>query len=157
MSGEGAGWTVVSTAATGEQALLEALRTQPDVVLLDLRLPDMRGDEVCRRLRWSWPDLIIVMLTCFDNDGAFRCAMNAGANAYVTKAAGFSALVKTLDDVFAEPDARRDFRPDVEPRTPDPLTSQDRHLLELAARGLSDRAIGQTVHLAESTIRFHMQ
>ena len=151
-------YEVVGSAATGEQALRLAVKAQPDVVLLDFRLPDASGSQVCRALRKLSPNIVVVVLTSYGGDGAIRAATTAGAAGFVTKGAGLTALREVLDKAVR----RSSDRPvvvhargsDHESTT---VSTQDRELLELAARGLSDREIARDLHLAESTVRFHLQ
>lgn len=149
-------YEVVGTAANGDEACNVAIRTAPDVVLLDLRLADARGTDVCRAVRSAVPGAAIVMFTSYANDGAVRASMEAGANGYVTKDAGIGALKEVIEKAAAG-DPWTTLVPDRRTESTTDVSRQDRELLELASRGLSDGEIARTLHLAESTVRYHMQ
>lgn len=85
--GETAGFTVVGQAATGQECLLLADQLGPDLVLLDVNLPDMDGVEVGRRLRAGHAPPVVVLLSTYDEDAGERFVVESGANAYVTKSA----------------------------------------------------------------------
>src|ERR1700687_812150 len=85
MLGGDSGVTVVGAADTGAAALAQARELAPDLVLLDARLPDMDGDEVCRRLLVETPDLAVVILTTFAEDDLVRRCVGAGARGYLLK------------------------------------------------------------------------
>jgi DNA-binding NarL/FixJ family response regulator len=156
----------ITAAASGREALQVARRLLPDVVVVDLRLPDMNGTELCRRLRERHPGLTIVVLTTYLSEGTVRAALTAGANAYVTKAAGVAELRQAIDRALTGPGdvgapagqiVQRlhqlvDSRIDAARPTP-----QQTRVLELAAEGLTNRAIGERMFLSESTVRFHVQ
>src|SRR4051812_46180524 len=86
------GLEVVGEAATGQEAFDVARRTLPDVALVDLRLPDMSGEEVCAQLRQRFPSTAVIILTTYLSEETVRSSLQAGAAAYVTKAAGLPEL-----------------------------------------------------------------
>lgn len=160
-------FTVVGAATTGAEAIELALRTRPDIALVDLRLPDMSGDEVCRRLRETVPGIGVAILTTYVSDETVRRALQAGASAYVTKAAGLPELLNVLDrlargEVSGDPDAAPQIVTQLHAlvaRRADsvPLTPQQESVLELAAQGLTNEEIGARLYISESTVRFHLQ
>jgi CheY-like chemotaxis protein len=85
--GETAGFTIVGEAATGEECLRLASEVRPDLVLLDVNLPEMDGVEVARRLRAGEAPPVVVLLSTYDEDAGERFVAESGANAYVTKSA----------------------------------------------------------------------
>src|ERR1022692_2667147 len=89
-------FAVVGEAATAEEALSRIPPTRPDVAILDVRLPDGSGIEVCREIRSSWPKIACVMLTSYADDEALFAAIMAGAAGYVLKQVGAKSL---LDDI----------------------------------------------------------
>ena len=163
----GSRFVVVGTAATGAEAVEVAARTRPDVALVDLRLPDMTGDDLCRALRETVPEISVVILTTYVSDETVRRALQAGAAAYVTKAAGLPELLNALErlsrgegvnDTTAAPQIVAQLHALVARRTDAaPLTPQQESLLELAAEGLTNEEIGARLHISESTVRFHLQ
>lgn len=160
-------FTVVGAATTGAEAIELALRTRPDIALVDFRLPDMSGDEVCRRLRQAVPGIAVAILTTYVSDETVRRALLAGASAYVTKAAGLPELLNVLErlasgEVSGDPDTAPQIVTQlhalVARRTDSvPLTPQQESVLELAAQGLTNEEIGARLYISESTVRFHLQ
>lgn len=160
-------YEIVGEAASGRQAIERAKQTLPDVVLLDLRLPDMSGEETCRRLRKGFPATAVVVLTTYLSEGTVRGALEAGATAYVTKAAGLSELRSALQRIARDreapasaegPQIVKYLHEVVSERMDDSRpTPQQERVLELAAQGLTNREIGQRLFISESTVRFHIQ
>jgi DNA-binding NarL/FixJ family response regulator len=99
--GETAGFTVVGEAATGEECLRLANEVRPDLVLLDVNLPEMDGVEVARRLRAGDAPPMVVLLSTYDEDAGERFVAESGANAYVTKSAFASDLLAHMWAAFA--------------------------------------------------------
>lgn len=155
---------IVGAVASAAAALEQARRATADVALVDLRLPDMMGDALCRELRARAPSTAIVMLSSYVSEDTVRTAMEAGAAAYVAKAAGLSELRATLERVVGDA-AKATERPIVAQlrelvarRAGNELvTPQQERVLELAAEGLTYREIGARLYISESTVRFHMQ
>jgi DNA-binding NarL/FixJ family response regulator len=156
---------IVGEAGTGAQTLLHVRRLQPDVVLLDARLPDMPGWEVCRDLCDAFPNLAVAILTTFTDDELVRQCVRAGARGYLLKeiqgidlvssirslAAGESVIDrKVLPQVLA---VARAFPSDVE----QPLSERQRTILRLVADGLSNREIAEQVSLSELTVKSYIE
>ena len=154
--------TVVGEASTAEEAYRRVGPTRPDVAVLDVRLPDGDGIEVCREIRSRHPDIACVMLTSFADDEALFSAIMAGAAGYVLKqvrgsdlvagirrvAAGESLLDPTLTARVLD---RLRHRPEDEELAA--LTAQERRILDLIAEGLTNRQIGERMYLAEKTVK----
>jgi DNA-binding NarL/FixJ family response regulator len=160
-------YEVVGAVATAAEAIEMTNKARPEIVLVDLRLPDMPGDELCAVLRRDFPTTAVVVLTTYVNDETVRRALHAGASAYVTKAAGLPELLQAIESL-----ARRDASPEpgVAPQIVQqlhalvarrmegaPLSPQQESVLELAAQGLTNREIGERLFISESTVRFHLQ
>lgn len=155
---------VVCAASSGAEALGALRRIQPDVAVVDLRLPDIAGDELCRELRRRTPGLPVVILSSYASDDTVRSAMEAGASAYVSKAAGLSDLRAVLDRVLAADGSaqlpiveqlhRLLVRHDESAARPTP---RQERVLDLVAEGLTYHEIGERLCISESTVRFHMQ
>jgi DNA-binding NarL/FixJ family response regulator len=157
---------VVGAAATASEALAVARRTLPDVALVDLRLPDMSGEDLCRRLRERFPETALIVLTTYLSEETVRGALQAGAVGYVTKASGLSelraaidrALAGETDTIAAGPQIVQRLHETVAARMGEAtVTPQQERVLELAAQGLTSSEIGERLFIAESTVRFHIQ
>ena len=155
---------VVGEAGTVRDALGRVDATRPDVVVLDVRLPDGSGIDLCRAIRSAHPDLPCLMLTAYDDDEASVAAVLAGAAGYVLKdirgrnlvdgirrvAAGGSLISAAVNErvragLVESTSAHADAAPD--------LTLRERQVLELIADGLTNRQIGDRLGLAEKTVK----
>jgi two-component system response regulator DevR len=158
-----AGFSVVGEAATASEALARIPPTQPDVAILDVRLPDGSGIEVCREIRSSNPVVACLMLTSYADDEALSAAVMAGASGYILKQVGSSNLLEDIRRVGAghsllDPAlvqmTRRRLTEQVEG---DPLlavlTPQERKILDLIAEGRTNRQIAEALFLAEKTVK----
>jgi DNA-binding NarL/FixJ family response regulator len=154
---------VVGEASTAEEALVRIPLILPDVAVLDVRLPDGSGVEVCREIRSRWPEIVCVMLTSYNDDEALYAAILAGAAGYVLKQVGVGDLVddirrastgqSLLDPQVAERVLERlQAGPRVDPRLAS-LTGQERKVLDLIAEGKTNRQIAEDLFLAEKTIK----
>lgn len=158
---------IVGTAATGKEALQRARQTLPDIALVDLRLPDMRGEDLTRELRTRFPSTAVIILTTYLGEGTVRAALDAGAAAYVTKAAGLPELRSAIERVVEEGDAVngaaapqivKQLHAVVASRMDDAIpTPRQEAVLELAAQGMTNGEIGERLYISESTVRFHVQ
>ena len=141
-----------------------AIGTLPDVLLVDVRLPDGNGVELCRELRARNPELHCLMLTSFSDDEALFGAIMAGASGYLLKQVAGIDLVGAVRTVAAggsllDPKATglvlERLRRGAEPEDPRfaSLSPQERRILELIADGLTNRQIGAEMFLAEKTVK----
>lgn len=153
---------VVGEAGTAGEALARVAGSQPDVAVLDVRLPDGDGVTVCRELRSRYPQLACLMLTSFADDEALFDAILAGAAGYVLKQIRGVDLVGAVRTVAAggsllDPRATAAVMQRLRtPKALDPLatlTDQERRILELIGEGLTNREIGQRMFLAEKTVK----
>ncbi|MFE2585239.1 response regulator [Streptomyces sp. NPDC059378] len=156
---------VVGEAGTAAEALARIPATRPDVAVLDVRLPDGSGVEVCREVRSRDESVGCLMLTSFADDEALLDAIMAGASGYVLKAIRGNELLSAVRDVAAgksliDPQAaarvRMRLREGAGARSDDRLarlTEQERRILDLIGEGLTNRQIGERLHLAEKTIK----
>lgn len=157
---------VVGEAGTAEQALARVAAVRPDVAVLDVRLPDGSGVEVCREIRSRHEEVACLMLTSFADDEALLHAVMAGAAGYVLKQIHGSDLVGAVRTVASgaslldpRSTARLLERMRGESRRTDPLealTAQERQIVQLIGDGLTNREIGKRLFLAEKTIKNHV-
>ncbi|MFJ1798699.1 response regulator [Streptomyces sp. NPDC088180] len=155
---------VVGEAGTAADALVRIPATRPDVAVLDVRLPDGSGVEVCREVRSQDENIKCLMLTSYADDEALFDAIMAGASGYVLKAIRGNELLNAVRDVAAgksllDPVATarvlerlRDGGGGKEDKLAG-LTEQERKILDLIGEGLTNRVIGERLHLAEKTIK----
>ncbi|GAB3447706.1 response regulator transcription factor [Streptomonospora sediminis] len=154
---------VVGEAASAAEATARIPAAQPDVALLDVRLPDGSGVEVCREVRSGLPDLSCLMLTSYADDDALYDSVMAGASGYVLKQIHGSDLVGAIRTVAAgeslldpRSTARmmRRIREDADRKDPlAALSDQERRIFELIGEGLTNRQIGEHIFLAEKTVK----
>ena len=156
-------FVVVGEAATAAEALDRIPATRPHVAILDVRLPDGSGIEVCRDIRSHTPEIACVMLTSYADDEALVAAVMAGAAGYVLKQVGAVSLV---EDVRRVADGQSLMDPALIQRLlekirrgseEDPLlaslTPQERRILDLVADGQTNRQIANELYLAEKTVK----
>ena len=157
---------VVGEVANAAEVIEAVDRWQPDVVVLDVRLPDGSGVEVCRAIRTARPATQVVMLTSFTDDDALIGAINAGAIGYVLKGTEPEHLTRAIDRAAAgeavlDPLSARDMLAWVQRHTgPAPLdtplsslTEHERQVLPLIARGLTNREIGEILFVSDQTVK----
>jgi two-component system response regulator DevR len=154
---------VVGEAATAADALARIPPTLPDVAILDVRLPDGSGIEVCREIRSGFPKIACVMLTSYADDEALTAAIMAGAAGYVLKQVRGTDLVDSIRRAGAgqsllDPAVTKRVleqlrsRDEVDPRLAS-LTPQERRILDLIAEGQTNRQIAAELYLAEKTVK----
>ncbi|MET9219248.1 response regulator [Streptomyces sp. NPDC088197] len=160
------GIEIVGEAGNAAEAVARIPATRPDVAVLDVRLPDGSGVEVCREVRSHDPSIKCLMLTSFADDEALFDAIMAGAAGYVLKVIRGNDLIDAIRDVAAgksllDPVATAKVldrlrhggaRSEGDDRTAD-LTAQERRILDLIGEGLTNRQIGERLHLAEKTVK----
>jgi len=154
---------VVGEASSAAEALHRIPAARPNVAVLDVRLPDGNGVEVCREIRSLMPEVRCLMLTSYADDEAHFNAVMAGASGYVLKDIRGNDLLSAVRQVAAgksllDPAAtqrvldRLRTAEQVDDRLKG-LSDQERRILELIGEGMTNRQIGQTMHLAEKTIK----
>ena len=166
------GIEVVGTAADGQEALDLAIKTRPDVVLMDLRMPHCDGVEATRRLRDHDADIKVLVLTTYADDRSVIDALRAGARGYLTKDVGAEGIRDALervtsgqavidpavqqhllDAIAAGQDSNGGTRA---PPLPDGLTVREAEVLALIARGLSNAEIAAQLVVSEATVKSHI-
>jgi DNA-binding NarL/FixJ family response regulator len=154
---------VVGESGLAQEAARRIPALRPDVAILDGRLPDGSGVDVCREVRSRSPEIAALILTSFDDDDALFSAIMAGAAGYLLKQVGGNALVDAVRRVAAgqsllDPGVtakvleRLRSGPREDPALAQ-LTTQERRILDLVGEGMTNRQIAETVHLAEKTVK----
>jgi DNA-binding NarL/FixJ family response regulator len=153
---------VVGEASTAEEALGRIPPTRPEVAVLDVRLPDGDGIEVCREIRSRHPEVRCLMLTSFADDEALFAAIMAGASGYVLKQVRGTDLVdavrrvargESLLDPSLTGKVLERLRAKPEEDELAGLSDQERRILDLIAEGHTNRQIAETIYLAEKTVK----
>jgi DNA-binding NarL/FixJ family response regulator len=153
---------VVGEAANARQAVARVAATVPDVAVLDVRLPDGSGIDVCRTIRSANPGVQCLMLTAYDDDEASYSAVLAGASGYVLKDIRGQHLIDSIRRVargesLVQKAVTRKVVTELTGSNSDSstanLTTRERQVLELIADGLTNRQIGEHLDLAEKTVK----
>jgi DNA-binding NarL/FixJ family response regulator len=159
---------VVGEAATGMEAVERATEESPDVILMDIQMPDLNGIEATRRILEVDPEVGVVVLTMFEDDDSVFSAMRAGARGYVLKGAPPSEILKVVRAVaageahFGPEIARRlmDFFSAPRPATPEEafpeLSVREVEILDLIAQGHSNAKIAGRLFLSPKTVSNHI-
>lgn len=155
--------TVVGVAGTGREAVREAVTSKPDVILLDLRMPELDGLAATREIARAAPDVAVLVLTMFDDDSVFQ-AMRAGARGYLVKGAEQDEIGRAIravaagEAIFGPGIAQRVLRhfaaarPTTEAPAFPELTDREHTILDLLACGLSNPAIARRLDIAPKTV-----
>jgi DNA-binding NarL/FixJ family response regulator len=165
------GLRVVGEAEDGRSAVERTLELSPDVVLMDVRMPDLDGIAATRELLGVAPDSRVVILTTFEQDDYIFGALSAGASGFLLKrtrpeeliaaihtiAAGDSLLSPSVTRTVIDRMARQPTPDTSVAQRLEELTPRERGVLELVARGLSNGEIAQTLVIEESTVKTHMK
>jgi two-component system, NarL family, response regulator DevR len=163
------GFVVVGEAGSVTEAVATARTCRPDVVLMDVRLPDGSGVEACREIRSELPDARVLMLTSFADEDAVLSAIVAGASGYLLKQARADALLDAihtvgrggslLDPAVAQKVLDRIRASAVAPARDDKLAAlsdQERKILPLIAAGKTNREIAEVLYLSEHTVKAYV-
>jgi len=156
-------FSVVGEATTSAEALAQLPLLRPDVAIIEAKLPDGSGIEVCREIRLKVPEVNILMLSTLDSDDALFDSIIAGAAGYLLKNISGTDLLENLRTVAA---GRSLLDPSITSRVLQrlregnereerlgKLTEQERKILELIGQGLTNRQIAEEIHLAEKTVK----
>jgi two-component system response regulator DevR len=157
------GFEVVGEAGTAGEALARVLACQPDVAVLDARLPDGSGIDVCRDIRSALPSTYCLILTSYDDQDAVLASVLAGASGYVLKEVRTAGLVDAIRQVaqgrsLIDPGLITQVMDRVRQGSPTDnrlaaLTQREREVLDLISDGLTNRQIGERMFLAEKTVK----
>ena len=164
---------IVGEAADGEEAIRLAQELQPDVLIMDVRMPRISGVEATRRIKAEHPHIRILVLTAHDDDEYVFALLQAGANGYLLKTAEIDELVRAIRTVAAGQSA---LAPEVTGKVVaqftsgkslpeaaadnqehyDGLTERELGILRLVGKGLSNKQIGKTLHISDRTVQAHL-
>jgi DNA-binding NarL/FixJ family response regulator len=166
---------VVATAADGAAAVALVDRHHPDVVLMDLRMPEVDGVDATAQITAEHPGVRVVVLTTFADDDSILAALRAGALGYLTKDAGREQITRAVHAAAAgqavlDPDVQQRLlaaaaaptageqagAPRAAQRAPDGLTTREIEVLGLVAAGLSNTEIGRRLFIGEATVKTHI-
>ncbi len=159
---------VVAEAENGVEALQLAATCQPDVMLLDIRMPQMSGVEVAREMKRRFPEVRILVLTAYDDDPYVFALLRAGVDGYLLKTASGDDVVNAVRALYRgemalSPEVTGKVVRQIASRKPagaaeqvEPLTDRELEILRLAARGLTNRAIGYALKISHRTVQGHL-
>lgn len=166
------GIEIIGEAATGEETLAKAETLQPDIILMDINMPDMDGIQVTRRVLHANPAIGVIMVTMLEEDAPLFSAMRAGARGYVLKGARHQELLQTVRAVargqvlFGPSTASRimgffqgiesDLKPSLPEDTFPELTPRELEVLELIAQGANNGQIAENLVITDKTVRNHI-
>ena len=166
------GISVVGTASNGEEAVNQVMELQPDVVLMDVRMPVMDGVAATAQIRRDFSDTPILMLTTFDDDALVLAALQAGANGYLLKdlpPADLARAIRSASGGIYQLDptvAAKLIATRVQPAAPPPaaaslpsapeLTDREREVLRLVSTGATNREIADKLFIGEATVKSHI-
>ena len=168
---------VVAEASNGQEAITLALETRPDIIIMDISMPEMDGLEATRQLKEKWPQVTVLALTVHEDKFYFMKMLEAGASGYLTKHAASDELVQAIHTVakghiYLQPALARwlleDYQHLIElplPEKPEEgqavgleaLSARERGVLEMVAQGLSNYEIGEKLNLSHKTIARHRE
>ena len=165
---EAAGYEIAAQVGDGQEALIQAKRTKPDLILLDLSMPRLNGHDALPQLQQIVPGAKIVILTVSEEDDDLLKVIRAGAHGYLVKnlnAENFLELLAGLENGEAAVTRRTatrlmarlaENRSSMKPAT-EPLTMRELELLELVGEGLSNRALSEKLSISTNTVKYHLK
>lgn len=161
---ESMGVEIVGEATTGTEAVKMARELQPDVIVMDIHMPELTGIEATRRIRQEDADVRVLVLTAYDEPAYIHALLDAGADGFVLKTAEFAELYKALQEVAvgrsafdsATLEKAEQYRQSTTPLV-EGLTDREIDVLTLVARGLTNKQIGKELFISDRTVQGHLQ
>ena len=160
---ESMGIDVVGEATNGNQAVEMARTLHPDVIVMDIHMPELTGIEATRRIRHDSEDVRVLVLTAYDNPAYIHALLEAGADGFVLKTAELSELLKALREVavgkqaFKTQDLQRAAQHTSTKEMVEGLTDREIDVLKQAVNGLTNKQIGQHLFISDRTVQGHLQ
>lgn len=161
---ESMGVTVVGEATNGREAVEMAGTLEPDVVIMDIHLPELTGVEATRRIRHDYPEIRILVLTAYDEPAYVHALLDAGADGFILKTAELSELYKALNEVAV---GRKAYDAEMLARARkhiaemsaqiERLTDRELEVLAQASQGKTNKEIGQTLFISDRTVQGHLK
>ena len=158
------GIEIVGEATTGVEAVRLARELQPDVVVMDIHMPELTGVEATRRIRLDNPNTRVLVLTAYDDPAYVHALLDAGADGFVLKTSELSQLYRALQDVAvgrtafdAEVLAKASEHETNTPKLVEGLTDRELEILYCAAQGLTNKEIGARLYISDRTVQGHLQ
>lgn len=161
----------VGEASNGFEAITLAKKTLPDVILMDLRMPEMNGIDATYRIKKQYPDMKILVLTTFNEQDLILKALQNGANGYVLKDIGSEEIVKAIDTVLTghimlQPEVTSELVKSMTAQKPDvsderleqiqQLTAKEREVASLISQGKTNKEIAAQLEIKEGTVKNHV-
>lgn len=161
---ESQGVDVIGEATNGREGVEMAAQLQPDVVIMDIHLPELTGIEATRRIRHDFPDIRVLVLTAYDEPAYVHGLLDAGADGFVLKTAELAELYQALIEVAG---GRQSFNADVMAKLAqhmqtgqgqiEPLTEREREVLTHVGGGKTNKEIGGLLYISDRTVQGHLK
>jgi DNA-binding NarL/FixJ family response regulator len=165
---EAAGFTVIEQVGDGYEAVEAAIKLNPDLVLMDISMPELNGLEALKQIKAKAPEIDVVMLTVSENNEDLLEAVQLGASGYLLKNLNAEEFIHLLEGLAkGEAPLTRKMamqllhglseKKNQTERSVEPLTDRETELLRLVAQGLPNRAVGERMSISENTVKYHMK
>jgi len=157
---------LVGEASGGYEAIELVSQTQPDILVLDLSMPDLDGIAVTKKIKPQFPDLHILILTVHEDEALLREALKAGTSGYILKRAAEAELISAIrivmrGDLYVDPSMVRTLLndtlkpPAARHESPEPLSPREKEVLKLIVQGYTNRQIGEELNISVRTVEGH--